>query len=288
VRQALATLRELLEMIKFQHSLFALPFALTAMLVAASGMPSARVVVLIIICAVAARTAAMTWNRIADVRIDALNPRTRDRALPAGRISPRAAWTLLVASAVAFLAAAAAINRLTLLLAPVALLVVLSYSLGKRLTPLTHFHLGLALAIAPIGAWIAVTGRLDPVVLLLGLAVMSWVAGFDLLYACQDVDFDRSEGLHSLPARIGVPHALVVARGCHFMALVALLAFGVSCALGVAYFLALGVAALLLTAAHASVSARDLSRVGFAFFQVNVGVSAVMLAGTAVSVLVRS
>jgi 4-hydroxybenzoate polyprenyltransferase len=288
VRRTLATLRELLEMIKFQHSLFALPFALSAMLVAAGGLPSARVVALIVLCALAARTAAMTWNRIVDARIDALNPRTADRALPAGRLRPGLAWGLLVVSAIAFVIAAAAINRATLLLAPIALVVLLSYSLGKRFTALTHFHLGLALALAPIGAWVAVTGRLDPVVLLLGLAVMAWVAGFDLLYSCQDADFDRRAGLHSLPARFGVARALLVARISHGVALIALLAFGVASQLGVAYFVALCIAAGLLVAAHAAVSARDLSRVGFAFFQVNVGVSMVMLFGTALAVFLRT
>ena len=283
--RALHQAGELLEMIKFQHSLFAMPFALTSMLVAANGLPSLRVVLLIVACMVCARTAAMTWNRIVDRRFDAANPRTAMRAIPAGRVSIGSAWVLFALSVVGFVVAAAFLNRLTLILAPVALVVVLGYSLAKRWTSLTHYLLGLALAIAPVGAWIAVRGTLDPPVLLLALAVLAWTAGFDLLYSCQDADFDRASGLLSVPARLGVSGALIVARVSHVVALASLVAFGLATDRGVAYFVAVGVAACLLAWSHVMVRADDLSRVQLAFVQVNVGVAAVVLAGTAVDVL---
>lgn len=274
-------LRELLEMIKFSHSLFALPFALTGMLVAAGGLPPLRIILLIVACMVTARTAAMTWNRIIDSRFDGMNPRTRERALPAGRVSSRAAWMLLLVSAALFVLAASAINRLTFLLAPVALSIVLGYSLAKRVTPATHWLLGLSLAVAPIGAWIAVRGRLDPEVLLLGLAVLLWTSGFDLLYACQDADFDRAAGLHSIPARFGVPATFAIARACHVAALIALVAFGFAVVLAWPWFAGIAVAAMLLLWSHLIVNPGDLSRMQAAFFHANVGVGAVVLAGAA-------
>ena len=276
---------ELLEMIKFQHSLFALPFGLTALIVAARGLPDLRTALLVVACMVSARTAAMTWNRIADRRFDAENPRTRERALPAGRVRLAEAWTLLALSCAGFVAASAGLNRLTLLLSPVALATVLGYSLAKRVTPLTHFLLGLSLALAPIGAWIAVRGRLEGPPLLLGLGVAAWTAGFDLLYACQDVDFDRAAGLHSLPARLGVVGSLRVSEACHLVAVASFCAFGLAAGLGLGWWLAMAVASALLLAAHAIVRPDDLSRVGLAFFQLNVGVGAAVLAGAAWDVL---
>jgi 4-hydroxybenzoate polyprenyltransferase len=266
-------------MIKFSHSLFALPFALIAMLVAAGGLPSLRTLLLILACMVTARTAAMTWNRIADVRFDAANPRTKDRALPAGRVSLAGAWILLLASCALFVLASAGLNRMTLLFSPLALAIVLGYSLAKRVTAVTHWLLGLALAAAPVGAWIAVRGRLDPPVLLLALAVLLWTAGFDVLYACQDADFDRGAGLHSVPARVGIPDALRIALGSHVAAVAAFLAFGIATTLGWPWFAATGVASLLLLWSHRLVRPDDLSRVQVAFFHVNVAVGAVMLAG---------
>lgn len=268
-------------MIKFSHTLFALPFALTGMLVAARGLPSLRVIALILACMVTARTAAMTWNRIIDARFDAMNPRTRDRALVAGRVSAGAAWALLIASSLLFLLAAAAINRLTGILGPVALAVILLYSLGKRVTPATHWLLGLSLAIAPIGAWIAVRGRLDPEVLLLGLGVLLWTGGFDLLYACQDAGFDASAGLHSVPARFGVPAALGIARASHALALASFAAFGFAAGLAWPWFAAIAVAAGLLVWSHRLVTPSDLSRVQVAFFHANVAVSLSVLVGAA-------
>ena len=268
-------------MIKFSHSLFALPFALTGMLVAAHGLPPARVLLLILACMVTARTSAMTWNRIADRRFDAANPRTSARALPAGRVGMGAAWALFVASSILFVVAAGFINRATLILAPIALAVFVAYSLAKRVTSGTHWLLGLALGMAPIGAWIAVRGRIDPEVLLLGLAVLLWTGGFDLLYACQDVDFDRGAGLHSLPARLGVRGALIVARIVHVLAVAALIAFGLAAHLAWPWLAGVAVAVGFLVASHRLVREDDLSRVQVAFFHANVAVGLAVLLGAA-------
>ena len=272
-------------MIKFQHSLFALPFALTGALAAAGGLPALGVFLRVMGCMVTARTAAMTWNRIADLRYDAANPRTRDRALPAGRVDLGAAWVLLVASVLLFLAFAASLNRLTLLLAPVALLVVLGYSLTKRFTWASHFALGAALAIAPSAAWIAVRGSLAWEPVILSAAVIPWVAGFDIVYACQDVDADRASGLHSLPARFGVPTALRVALACHVLAFVGLVAFGAAAPRGPAYFACVAAAGCVLGWSHRLVTAGDLSRLQVAFFHANVAVGGLVLLGMALDVL---
>jgi 4-hydroxybenzoate polyprenyltransferase len=281
---ALSSLRELLDMIKFQHSLFALPFAFTGMFAAARGLPSMTVFLLIVACMVTARTAGMTFNRVVDRRFDADNPRTSDRALPAGRVGSRAAVILLVLSAVGFVAACAALNRATLLLAPFALAVTLGYSLTKRITWATHFVLGLSLSIAPIGAFIGVTGRMEARVLPLGLAVLLWTAGFDLLYSCQDAEHDRRVGLHSVPARFGIKAALLTARLLHAGAALALAWAGVSLELGLPYALAVIAAAGVMGWSHSLVRADDLSRVGVAFFQANVTVSVLVLLGTIAAV----
>lgn len=284
--RGLAQLRELLEMIKFQHALFALPFAFTGMLVAAQGWPTPRCFFLITACMVTARTAAMTWNRIADRRFDGLNPRTAERALATGRVGLTGAWALLVVSALLFVAAAAALNRATLILAPIALFVTLAYSLTKRFTWGTHFVLGLSLAIAPIGAWVAVRGSLAPEILVLGLAVLLWTSGFDLLYSCQDAEFDRNQGLQSLPARFGVAAALLVARILHAGAFLALLGFAWAAGLGPAYPVSVLAAGAVMAWSHSVVRAGDLSRVGLAFFQANVAISILVLGGTALDLLI--
>lgn len=282
---AVTQARELLEMVKFQHSLFALPFALTGLIAAAQGVPDLRTLGLVVACMVTARTAAMTWNRIADRELDAENPRTRLRALPAGRVTLAGAWLLLLVSVALFVAGAAALNALTLALSPVALAVILGYSWTKRFTWATHFVLGLALGIAPMGAWIAVRGRFDAEPLALVLAVVAWVAGFDLLYACQDADHDRHSGLFSIPARFGIPTALTVARACHVIAAVGLFGFGLFGGHGLAYFVGAGLATAVMAWSHGLVSPDDLTRVGLAFFQANVAVSLLVLAGTLVDVL---
>ncbi len=268
-----ARLREFFEMIKFSHSLFALPFAFAAMLLAADGLPPPRVLLLIVACMVTARTAAMTFNRIVDRRLDAANPRTRDRALPAGRVSLPLAWGMVAVSAALFVVSAALLNRLTLVLAPVALAIVLGYSLAKRFTSLSHWWLGLGLAVAPVGAWIAVRGSLDPRILLLGLAVLAWTAGFDVLYACQDEAFDRATGLHSAPARFGIAGAFWLSRASHAVAVAALVATGFALDLSPAWFAGTGVVAGILLLSHILVAPTDLSLLPLAFFQCNVAVS---------------
>ena len=201
-----------LEMIKWEHSIFALPFALCGAMLAAGGIPAWHQLAWIVVAMVSARSAAMAFNRLADASIDAANPRTSVRALPAGLLTPSFVGAFVVISCGIFVLAASQLNRLALLLSPVALAIVLLYSYSKRITRWSHLALGLALGIAPAAAWIAVRGSLDPRILLLTAAVMFWVAGFDVIYACQDYEFDRSYGLHSLPRHLGIPAALWIAR----------------------------------------------------------------------------
>ena len=217
--------RTTLEMIKWEHSIFALPFALTAMLLAARGLPPARTVVWILIAMIAARSAAMAFNRWADAKLDAANPRTRTRAIPAGLLTRRFVLGFTVLAVVIFELAAAELNRLTLILSPVVLLVLLGYSYLKRFTRWSHLGLGLALGLAPSAAWIAVRGSLDPRILILTAAVTLWAGGFDVLYACQDCEHDRAASLHSLPQANGIPAAFFAARAMHLAMIVLLVWF---------------------------------------------------------------
>jgi 4-hydroxybenzoate polyprenyltransferase len=275
------------ELVAFQHTLFALPFAFMGMLLAAGGVPTPRVVALIALAMVGARTAAMTFNRLADERFDRLNPRTAGRPLPSGRLPRSWAVGLLVASAALFVAAAAGLNRLCLYLSPAALAVILTYSLTKRATALTHFHLGASLGLAPVGAWIAVRGELDAAPLLLGLAVALWTAGFDIIYACQDADFDRTAGLRSLPARAGVARALQVSAVLHLLMLAVLLALPAAIPLGWAYGTGVLAVAAILAFEHAIVRPGDLSRVNAAFFTANGWVSVGLLTATVADLALR-
>ena len=272
-------LRTTLEMIKIEHTLFALPFAFLGAVLAAQGLPTARQTLWITLAMIGARSAAMAFNRLADREIDAANPRTAIRALPAGELTPNFVKVFVVASAVLFFVAAAMLNRLTLLLAPVALGSVLLYSYTKRWTRLCHLVLGWCLSIAPTGAWIAVRGAIDsPVPLLLSLVVMLWTAGFDILYACQDAAFDRQAGLHSLPEKLGVGGALWVSRTLHagaFLALVALYSLTGLGALALAGVITTGA---LLCYQHTLVRADDLSRLNAAFFTTNAFVSLILFA----------
>ncbi|MDQ1612712.1 MAG: 4-hydroxybenzoate polyprenyltransferase [Pyrinomonadaceae bacterium] len=272
------SIRTTLEMIKIEHTLFALPFALLGAVLAARGWPSAWQLLWITLAMVGARSAAMAFNRIADHKYDAANPRTAGRAIPAGLLSLKFAWAFTLASAALFFVAAAMLNRLTLLLAPVALLSVLLYSYTKRFTSLSHLALGWCLAIAPTGAWIAVRGRVDsPVPLLLSLVVLLWTAGFDVLYACQDYDFDRRAGLRSIPARVGVPNALLISRLLHAFAFAALVALYSAATPG--SFVALAgvvLTGVLLVYQHWLVRADDLSRLNAAFFTTNAFVSVIL------------
>jgi len=267
-------LRLTLEMIKFEHSVFALPFALTGALLAfRESHPGAGEfgykLIWIVVAMVGARSAAMAFNRILDAQIDARNPRTRMRHIPAGILSARFAWGFVTVSILVFLLAARMLNPLCLKLAPVALAVVLSYSYTKRFTELSHLILGFALGIAPAAAWIAVTGTLDPRILWLTAAVTFWTAGFDIIYSCQDYDFDRAEGLFSLPRRFGMAGALWIARVFHVVMVVCLVALSASFHLGWLSWTGISAIVLLLLYEHSLVRADDLSRVNAAFFTVN-------------------
>jgi len=265
-----------LEMIKWEHSVFALPFALCGAMLAAGGWPSVWQLVWIIAAMVSARTAAMAFNRYADAEIDAANPRTQTRAVPAGLLSKRFVGAFVIGSSVVFVFAAAMLNRLTLLLSPVALAVVFLYSYTKRFTRWSHLVLGFALGIAPAAAWIAVRGSLDPRILLLTGVVTFWVGGFDVLYACQDCEFDLSFGLHSLPRHFGIPRALLLARMMHAIMLLLLVTVVVAFGLGKLAIAGVIIVALLLFYEHSLVSAGDLSRLNAAFFTMN-GVISIVL-----------
>jgi 4-hydroxybenzoate polyprenyltransferase len=276
-----------LRLVRFSHSIFALPFALASAWLASGGVPRPRTLLLIVLCAVAARTAAMAFNRLVDRRLDALNPRTRGRELPSGKLRAGAVGALVLSSAAVFAGGAWALNPLCGKLAPPVLLVLLGYSFVKRFSWLAHAVLGLALALAPLGAWLAVTGSfagdLAPP-LLLAAAVLCWVFGFDLIYACQDAAHDRAVGLFSIPARFGVAAALGVSSAAHALTVVILAAFGLCAGLGAAYWSVLLAAALLLLWQHRIVSPGDLSRVDVAFFALNGWVGAALFAGVAVDV----
>jgi 4-hydroxybenzoate polyprenyltransferase len=256
-------------MIRFSHSVFALPFALSSAVIAAGSGISWRQVAWILVAMVGARSAAMGFNRLADQRLDARNPRTAGRELPRGILSRGEVWVFVVASAATLVVAAAMLNPLCLALSPAALLVVFGYSYTKRFTALSHVFLGLALAVAPMGAWLAIRGRFEAPPVVLGLAVLFWVAGFDTIYACQDEAFDRAEGLHSLPARLGTRRALILARLFHVIAVALLAAVYTLAPLHPIYLAGVGVVAGLLVYEHSLVRADDLSRIDAAFFTVN-------------------
>ena len=262
-------LRLTLEMIKWEHSIFALPFALCGAMLAANGLPAIHQLAWIIVAMVAARSAAMAFNRLADISMDAANPRTRTRALPAKELTPQFVSSFVVVSCAIFLLAASQLNRLALLLSPIALAVVLLYSYTKRFTRWSHLVLGLALGIAPAAAWIAVRGTLDPRILLLTGAVTFWVGGFDVLYSCQDYDFDRQSGLHSVPRYCGIARALWISRLFHLLMLLLLIALVLAFGLGKLAVAGIVVVALLLIYEHSLVSAQDLSRLNAAFFTMN-------------------
>ena len=267
-------LSRFLRLIRFSHTIFALPFALGALVVAANGLPSARTLLLVLVCMVSARTAAMLFNRFVDWSLDQRNPRTASRHL---LLSKPAIGALLVLSSALFLAAAAAINRLTFVLSPIALAIVFFYSLTKRFTAATHFFLGLALAISPIGAWIAQRGELDLAPIVLAIGVICWVAGFDLIYATQDFEFDRREGIRSLVVTMGIARTLRVAQLLHVLMLTMLIGFGFAANLGPIYFLAMPVVAVALVYEHRSARSLDVAGINRAFFQSNAFVSAVFL-----------
>jgi 4-hydroxybenzoate polyprenyltransferase len=281
-------IRTTLEMIKWEHSIFALPFALTAVLLAANGRPGWRTVALILVAMVAARSCAMSFNRWADADLDAANPRTSNRAIPTGQLSRQFVLGFTVVMALIFVAAAWQLNRLTLYLSPVVLMVLLGYSYMKRLTRWSHLVLGLALGLAPSAAWIAVRGSLDARILVLTVAVALWVGGFDVLYACQDYEHDREAGLYSLPRAIGIPSAFLAARIMHLAMLGLLVWFGLLFQFRSIGWVGIGAVALLLAYEHSIVSPKDLRRLNAAFFTMNGVIALVFLAFVAVDLWMRT
>lgn len=280
-RASLNQAHELLDMIKFEHTVFALPFALLGALSAAQGLPPLRTSLWILAAMVGARTAAMTFNRLVDVDVDAENPRTASRALPAGRVSRAGAMTLLGAGIVLFGLAAGALGPLTWALSPVALVIILGYSLCKRFTSWAHVVLGLSLAGAPLGAWIAVAGRIEAPALWLSGGVLAWTAGFDILYSLQDETFDRSRGLHSIPSKMGTRGALILSRGLHLLALLCWGAFNLKMGSHFWPWAAWGVVAAMLFREQWLVRQGELSRIDQAFFTLNSLIGLVFFMGHA-------
>jgi 4-hydroxybenzoate polyprenyltransferase len=272
-------------MIKLSHSVFALPFALAAAALAADGAPTPRQVLWILVAMVGARSAAMGFNRLADQELDARNPRTAGRELPAGLLTRGEVWAFVAVSAAALVVAAAMLNPLCLALSPVALAIVFGYSYTKRFTAFSHGFLGLALAIAPVGAWLAIRGTLARPPIVLGLAVLLWVAGFDTIYACQDAEHDRAAGLRSLPARWGIRRALLAARVFHVGAVVLLAGLFALVPLHPIYLVGVAAVAVMLAYEHSLVRHDDLSRVNAAFFTVNGWISVGYFAFTLAALL---
>ena len=288
-----STIRTWAEMIKLSHSIFALPFALMGAFLAAQHLdarnwPYPGQLGLIVVCMVAARSVAMTFNRIVDAAIDARNPRTEGRPIPTGRITVTAAWTMLALAAIAFGVSCLGFhvfydNTWPVLLSGPVLVYLCGYSLTKRFTKWSHYYLGLALALAPAAAWIAIhPGSFGYPALALGAAVLFWVAGFDIIYACQDIESDRRDELHSLPSRVGPAAALWIARGSHALAIAALIALGISTGMGLLYAIGVTLAAILLCVENALVRPGDYRRVGVAFFTVN-GIVSIVLASSAIA-----
>ena len=282
----IAKLRLLLASIRFEHSLFALPFAYMGMVLAAMGLPTWRQLLWITVAMVAARTLAMSANRVIDIRQDRLNPRTASRALVTGALNRKEMVAMATVSLAVFVIAAGMLNTLALALAPVAAVAVVGYSYVKRFTWLTHFALGWADAIAPAGGWIGVSGTLPLEGVVLAFAVAMWVGGFDLFYACQDIEFDRTHGVHSIPRRFGPGVAFWVARAMHLATSMSLLALGLWMGLGFPYYIGWALASALLIYEHTIISPSDLSRLNTAFFNVNGYIGVVVLAFALVALYV--
>ncbi len=280
-------IRILLEMIKFEHTIFALPFAYTGAFLAARGIPSLREIFLILGAMVGARTAAMTFNRIVDLPFDAENPRTRNRPLVTGEVNPKEAWVLFLVSILVFFSSAWGLNPLAFKLSPIALLILLAYSYTKRFTWLCHLFLGLAIGLAPLAGWIAVKGKFDLIPLILSGGVLFWVAGFDILYACLDEDFDRQRGLHSIPARFGRRKAFFFSALCHTVAFSAFVLVGVLAELSWWYYIGVLITLVLFVAQRIVISPDDLSRLDLSFFTFNGAISVVLFLGTVFALLFK-
>jgi len=268
----------ILDMIKFEHTIFALPFAIMSAFIASDGLPALDKIGWILVAMVGARSCGMAFNRLADAEIDKANPRTAMRAIPAGLLTKGAVWIFTLVSAALLVFAAYQLNPLAFALSPVALGVIMGYSYTKRFTLLSHLWLGTSLSIAPVGAWIAIKGRFEPPPMLLALAVLLWTAGFDIIYACQDFDFDRRLGLHSIPARFGIRRALWMSSALHVVMVAILIGVTLLTRLGTLYLIGVGVVTIILFYEHAIVKPNDLSRVNLAFFTLNGMVSLVLMA----------
>ncbi len=279
-------IKEIGELVKFSHTIFALPFALASMFIAAKGFPSLKILVLILLAMITLRNAAMAFNRFADATIDAQNPRTKIRHIPQGIFSKRFVLAFSLINALLFVMMSSQINSLCFKLSPIALFIVYFYSLTKRFTSLSHLVLGLALGISPIAAWFAVTGNFSTDPLYLGLAVVFWVAGFDMIYATQDLEFDRKIGLHSLVVQLGIHKALWLSRIFHIFTLAFFFLFGIKLHLNWSYDLTLLLIAGLLTYEHSLVKPKDLTRVNAAFFNANGLISMIFLGGALLSIFV--
>ena len=273
----LRKIKIILDMIKFEHTIFMLPFAIMSAFIASNGLPALDKLVWILVAMVGARSCAMAFNRLADAEIDKANPRTSMRAIPAGLIAKGAVWAFTLVSAALLVFAAYNLNPLAFALSPVALVVIMGYSYTKRFTSFSHVWLGISLSIAPIGAWIAVTGQFDWTPMLLGLAVLLWTAGFDIIYACQDFDFDRKHRLYSIPAKVGIRPALWISSVLHVVMVAVLLGVTLLTDLGVVYLVGVGIVIVILIYEHAIVKPYDLSRVNLAFFTLNGMVSLVLM-----------
>jgi 4-hydroxybenzoate polyprenyltransferase len=280
--------RKYFEFVRFEHTVFALPFALAAMAVAANeqrGWPGWRTFLLILAAMVCARTAAMAFNRIVDRRFDAVNPRTLGRHLPTGQISRLGAWVLVWSAGVLFVGTTFLLNHACFYLSPVALAVIFFYSFTKRFTHFSHFFLGLSLGLAPVGAWLAVRGQFAWPPVMLAVAVILWLVGFDIIYATQDYESDKEQGLHSLPARWGIPAALRMAQAAHGVMVLALLAFGLISRMRMPYYIGLSIIALCLVVQHVVARKRDPVSLNLAFFRMNAVISVVFLAAVLASVI---
>ncbi|MGC1456497.1 MAG: UbiA-like polyprenyltransferase [Nitrospirota bacterium] len=278
-------IRIILEMIKFEHTIFALPFAFTGALLAARGLPAWSTVLWIVVAMVGARSAAMGFNRWADRAFDAENPRTSMRALPRGQVTPAQVILFTAASSALLIYAAYRLNTLSFVLSPVALAVVFFYSYTKRFTFLSHAFLGLAICLAPIGSWIAVTGKIEAPALVLGAAVLFWLLGFDVLYALQDMDFDRKAGLHSIPQQFGIGRSLWISRGSHAITMAALFSLYVLLSLHWYYLAGVIIAFCMIIYEHTLVKEDDLSKLNMAFFNMNGYISVTIFVFTLLDVL---
>lgn len=283
-----AKLLVMLEMIKFQHSVFALPFAIMSAFFAAGGVPETKHIIWILVAMVSARSAAMSFNRIADARLDSMNPRTLERAIPAGKLGLTFAWVFTYVSSAIFVFSAFMLNALVFKLSFAALFVIMTYSFTKRFTVLSHFILGLSLGIAPMGAWLAIRGSFDLFPMLISTGVIFWTAGFDIIYSTLDCEFDKEQGLRSIPARFGVKAALNISVMCHFIAFLAFASLYYVGQLGFPYIIGCAVVAMLLSYEHRIVKPDNLRKVNTAFFYTNAIVSLAIMSSSLVSLFLYS